>query len=282
MASSRGDVARHANRIAEVNREASWFYAIDEARQQRGAGQVAQQRRRSQEPRTPPQERHSHAIAAQMPVHKNGNHLVFAETPANLESGVERLPHFERIRPETLANGIPNAIDVGVRLCHRDDRELCGHGTAHQEASHLPIAAMAGHDDDAAPFGKQPLEKLVGLGRVIEQVWCVWRSESAKEIDAVERVGAEGCERPALQGLVALFRKNRAKVVGDGRPARAHQPPCDPRADRPDRVRHRPRQHSHAVIGRAENEPVVEPVQRPASRHDAVAADVRHPYREDD
>ena len=83
------DFTRHANRIAEVNGEASWFYAIDEARQQRGAGQVAQQRRRSQEPRTPPQERHSHAIAAQMPVHKNGNHLVFAETPPNLESGVE-------------------------------------------------------------------------------------------------------------------------------------------------------------------------------------------------
>ena len=64
---------------------------------------------------------------------------------------------------------------------------------------------MTGHDDDAAPFGKQPFKKLVGLGRVLEQVWCVWCSESAKEIDAVVCVGSEGCEPPALQGLVALF-----------------------------------------------------------------------------
>ena len=222
----------------------------------------------------PPEQRHAHAIAAEMPVHENGDHLVVAEPAPDLKRGIERLPHFERLRSKTLANGIADAIDVRARLRHGDDGQLRGHGAPHQEAAHLPVAAMSGHDDDAATFGEQPLEQLVALRCVIEQLFGVGRRERAKEIDAVERVGAEGGKRPALECLLGLLGKNRAKVVGDRRAARAHELPGDPRADRADRVRHRSRQHADAVIRRAENEAVVEAVQRPASRHDTVAGPV--------
>ena len=239
----------------------------------RRTGQITQQGRRAQEPRVPPEKRHGHAIAAEMPVHENGHHLVVAQAPPDLKRRIERLPHFQRLGAQTLANRIANAIDVGARLRHGDDRELRGHGAPHQEASHLPVAAMAGHDDDAAPFGEESLEQFVALGRVIEQLFARRAPASARRKSMLSNAYARKvASARRWSAVLGLFRKNRAKIVGDRRAACAHQLPGDPRADRADGVRHRSRQHADAVIRRAENEAVVQAVQRPASRHDAVAA----------
>ena len=162
----------------------------------------------------PPEERHGHAIAAQMPVHENGHHLVVAEAPPNLKRGIERLPHFQRLRAEPLANRIANAIDVGARLRHGDDRELRRHGAPHQEAAHLPVAAMAGHDDDAAPFGEEPLEQLVALGRVIEQA-LARRARRAREGNRCCRTRTRG--RWQAPGAASAARSRREKSREDCR-----------------------------------------------------------------
>src|SRR5688500_6875192 len=175
--------------------EPAWFHAIDEARQEWRTGQITQQGRRAQKPGVPAQERYGNALAPEVTVHPNGHDLVVAQATPELKGRIEGLPHFQRLGAETLTNRIANAIDVRPRLRHGDNRELRGGRLPHEQASHFPVSAVAGHDDDAAPVREQLLEQFVALGRVIEQLAGVGRVEGAKEIDAVERVLAEGSER---------------------------------------------------------------------------------------
>ena len=191
-----------------------------------------------------------------------GDHLVLTEAPANLKRGVERLPHFQRVGSKVFTNLIADAIHPGIGLCHGDDRQSCGHCPVHQEAAHLPVAAVAGHDDDAMAFGEQTLEERVafaGRSNNASASSSMRRSRRRKSMlshaYARKVASARRCRSP-----FGLIGKDRAEVVGDRRAARVHQPPCEPRAHVPDRVGHLARQPAHAVIRRAENQAVIQAV----------------------
>ena len=48
------------------------------------------------------EQRDGHTVAPEMSIHEDGDHLVVAEAPPDLERSVERLPHFEALRTPAL------------------------------------------------------------------------------------------------------------------------------------------------------------------------------------
>ena len=161
----------------------------------------AEQRRRLQEPGATSEERHLDAVAADMPIDQQGDDAIVTERLADLQRGVERLPHFQRLDTHGRARLVAQPLHLGIRFRHRDDRERQLQDAAHQDAADLPIAEMSGDQQRAAPFAKDTLEDRRALRLEIEQALRLARRcrQRAQEIDRVGGVASVGVEGTTLE-----------------------------------------------------------------------------------
>ena len=114
-----------------------------------------------------------HAVFAEMPIDEHGDDPVVRQTPANLQGGVQRLPHLDRFRAQLFADLQPDAIDRRVRLRHRDNRERQIERAANQQAADFPIPVMPGDEHDPLSSRKEALEHLPVFVDDVEQLAAI-------------------------------------------------------------------------------------------------------------
>src|SRR5262249_39840382 len=105
---------RDRDRLARGRVGAAWASPFDEARHQRWAGDGRHQGWRLEEPRLPSAKRDLYAIAVEMAVHQERDDAAFGQAPADLEGGVEGLPHLDGVRAEPFAHLAAPAVDLRV------------------------------------------------------------------------------------------------------------------------------------------------------------------------
>src|SRR5216683_7603376 len=162
-------VAVDGDRPARLDLEAAGTDALHETGQQRRAGHESHQHRRAQEPRAAAEELDLDAVAADVTVHQDRHDPVLRESSADLQRGIERLADLDRLDADEVADLAPQAIDLGIRLRHGDDRDRLLHDAAQEDAARLPVAVVPADEDDAAPLRPQIDEQLLVGRRVRKQ-----------------------------------------------------------------------------------------------------------------
>ena len=161
----------------------------------------------------------------------------------------------------------PDPVDRRARLRHRDDRQRQIERAADQQAADLPVAVVAGDEDDAAAAAPAALSNSRACSgrrcRTAAAASPVGAAERAQEID---RRPARSCAASPARAARAAARlssgKSGAQVVGDRLARLRHQPPGEPGADVADRVR-----DARAAAARTPRQvaPKIRPLLRPCS-----------------
>ena len=142
---------------------------LDRAGEHRRTGHVGHHERRAKEPCTSAEERDGDPIAAVVPIDQHRHDPVLAQAAPDLQRRVERLADLDRVSADLITDLAADPVDRGVGLRHRDDGQR-QREHAEENPAHLPVAEMAGHQDDAAALGPQIVEEAaLGLGDV-EQI----------------------------------------------------------------------------------------------------------------
>src|SRR5260221_8746362 len=158
-----GDVARdptlYDDRRAGQRAEPASAQSADEAWHERRAGQARHHDRRSEKPRLSTEKRDRYTVAPDVTVHQQRHETVLRKRPADLQWRVERLPHFNRLDADEIADPLADPVPLGIGLPHGGYRERQTQEPRHHHRPGFPVPVMAPHQDDAATFGVEGLQR---------------------------------------------------------------------------------------------------------------------------
>ena len=154
-------------------------YAIDEAGKQRCAGSgnstapACAGTMRAVRAASPPRDRGPGVCPSASP--PSGSRRGGGESEARYRA-IAALPASPR--PDARESELRMRLTSGFASAMAMIVSCVGDGAPHQKAAHFPVAAVAGHDDDAAPFGEEVLEQARGF-RPCDRTTCASASDAS-------------------------------------------------------------------------------------------------------
>ena len=219
MAASRGKIAADDDRTAGQRGEPAAGDPADEAGHQRRTGEARQHHGRSKEPRLAPEERDRDTVASEVTIHQQRDESVLRERPADLQRRVERLPHFQGLDAEQIANPLPDPVHLRIGLSHRDDGERQTQETGHHDRAGFPIPVVAGDQNDASSRGVKCLQRRHPLRRQSRTSLAPGRRRPTRPSENRSRRGCS-CDRRRARAAAADPRARRQTPPGGCRRAR--------------------------------------------------------------